>query len=946
MRRSALVVVVLLFALVLFGINNYDVQFEQKNGELELNFDVNDFEINKVEVDGVSFSNIVFDGKVHTKDKGFAKLPFIHASLEISHDKNYDLNISDSDYTEIQLDYPLLPSRGVIYRNQDPATIPYEIADESVSDNWYPGNITKTTDPYIFRNIRGMNVYVYSFQYNAEKLILRVYNKVNVKLVQNNTTPINKLFQTNKIAPQMNNIYRSLFINYEQNRDWSNSIGEMGEMLVIYTSRDASVIQPYITWKREMGYTVHTQQVSTGTNVKTTIQNAYNSNSNLLYVQLVGDWADIKSDLGTTQNAPMDPKLGCVSGSDNYPELIIGRFSASSTSQVTVQINKAIEYEKNPSGTWYSKGLGIGSPDGSGNGDDGEIDYVHMDIIKENKLMPFTYTSVTEAYQYPSDSSVATAINNGLSVINYCGHGSETSFVTSGFNNADIANLSNGDMLPFIFSVACVNGKFHQTSGDCFAETWLEKSNGGAVAVIMSTINQPWQPPMRGQDYMNDLLTGGYSYSSNPGSGTNTTEGKTTFGSITFNSFVLMYAESNASDDLETIQTWTIFGDASLQVRTATPAAISVSNTTVSGSTPYSTTITKGGSAVEGALVSLYQSGNTYSGITNSSGNVTISHSISSGTVKLTVSGFNLDTTYQDVTVSGGSTPAEISVNPTSFSKSLDIDGSTTANMTISNYGETNLTYTATINYSGTRDDRAYCAASGGNDEYISRVQVGSIDNTSTAGNYVDYTSQSTDMTIGTGYPITITNGNPYSSDQCGIWVDWNQDDDFSDANESISISNNPGNGPYTATITPPAGAVPGSTRMRVRITYTGAVDPCGTTQYGEVEDYTINIGGSGSPMNWLTLNSGSSVNGTISQGNNNSITVGFDATGLDANTYNATISITNNDPDENPTNIPVTLVVSSGSTSPSFVLSPSSLSFGNVQVGNSSTLQFTISNS
>ena len=163
----------------------------------------------------------------------------------------------------------------------------------------------------------------------------------------------------------------------------------------------------------------------------------------------------------------------------------------------------------------------------------------------------------------------------------------------------------------------------------------------------------------------------------------------------------------------------------------------------------------------------------------------------------------------------------------------------------------------------------AYCSASSNNcDEYIIGVQVGTINNTGTGcSKYADYTSMLTIMVIGTGYPITVTNGVPYSADQCGIWVDWNRDEDFSDAGETISVAGSPGYGPYTATITPPAGAVAGNTRMRIRITWTGAVSPCGTASYGEVEDYTIVITPAGPQTRiygkkWKDLNDNGAIDG------------------------------------------------------------------------------------
>jgi hypothetical protein len=124
---------------------------------------------------------------------------------------------------------------------------------------------------------------------------------------------------------------------------------------------------------------------------------------------------------------------------------------------------------------------------------------------------------------------------------------------------------------------------------------------------------------------------------------------------------------------------------------------------------------------------------------------------------------------------------------------------------------------------------------------------VGSISNTGTGSNsYSDYTSMSTTMEIGTSYPITVTNGEPYSVDECGIWVDWNQDEDFGTGERITPVSGSPGKGPYTATITPPGTALAGACRLRVRIN-DGSLDsmsPCGGATYGEVEDYTIIVAG------------------------------------------------------------------------------------------------------
>ena len=136
---------------------------------------------------------------------------------------------------------------------------------------------------------------------------------------------------------------------------------------------------------------------------------------------------------------------------------------------------------------------------------------------------------------------------------------------------------------------------------------------------------------------------------------------------------------------------------------------------------------------------------------------------------------------------------------------------------------------------------------------YIWRVQLRTSDNSSTYTNvggpdpddlyYQDFTPVSTDLVVSGSYDITVSNVNDDSNLDLAIWIDWNRDGDFEDANEEVLCEvNNGGRGTYPIVV--PVDANLGSTRMRLRTKWTDDYGclPCGTTYEGEVEDYTINI--------------------------------------------------------------------------------------------------------
>ena len=244
---------------------------------------------------------------------------------------------------------------------------------------------------------------------------------------------------------------------------------------------------------------------------------------------------------------------------------------------------------------------------------------------------------------------------------------------------------------------------------------------------------------------------------------------------------------------------------------------------------------------------------------------------------------------------------AQISVDPTFINQTMRPNEIADRQVIVSNTGQLPMTYSIASEFIVPgKEVNEYCTASGGSDEYISNVQMGVIDQSSGADGYHDYTALSTEVKGDEAVLLTVTNGNPYTPDQCGVWVDWDQNGIFDD--EAVVVSGNPGNGPYTANIQAPVGAASGSTRMRVRITYTGAVEPCGATTYGEVEDYTLNV------VSWLGY---TPKDGTIAAGVTDTITVTFNTTDIPLGDYFVNLNISSNDPNTNLVVVPIHLTVS-----------------------------------
>jgi PKD repeat protein len=149
----------------------------------------------------------------------------------------------------------------------------------------------------------------------------------------------------------------------------------------------------------------------------------------------------------------------------------------------------------------------------------------------------------------------------------------------------------------------------------------------------------------------------------------------------------------------------------------------------------------------------------------------------------------------------------------------------------------------------------SYCTVSNGNSySWISRVKLKDIDNITTGfppNGYSNFTSSCvTELVKGSTYPITVDLSYTNSADiSIAVWIDLNQNGSFADPDEQVLLGHPPILSQLSgATITIPANALNGTTRMRVRSSYRSGVNaPCGDDSFlGESEDYSVVIMNSG----------------------------------------------------------------------------------------------------
>lgn len=558
-------------------------------------------------------------------EKGKPELPAYGATFILPVKGKSSFNITYSE-VEIIENVQVLPSKGNLMRNIDPAAVPYEFGAVYDTDAFFPEQPVKLEKPFNLRSIRGQVLRVFPYQYNPVTKTLKHYKKIRIEIVTDQNVEGENELALNSFRAGDVKAYSNLFVNPSKDLKY-DAVDEGGDMLILAPESYLEAIAPLVSWKNRKGLKTKVVMVAatgeTPETIKSLIENEYWENEALKYVLLVGDHQQIPTfSYGTSSNDEelfSDSYYGQLLGDDFYPELFVGRFSGS-TANVSVMVDRVLEYETNPmSGDWMTKAAVLGSSEGSGYGDDGQADWQHLRGIRD-QLLDYGYMEIYEFYDgsrgqgdasgNPTPSIILPVVNSGIGLFNYTGHGDINTCITGSFGSSQINQATNNGMYPFVISVACNNGTF--TYGNCISETWLKATENntpaGAIAACGSSILMAWAPPMETQDELSNLVV------RNDASNI-----KNTLGGLFYNAQMSMLEEYPQNGE-EVMQTWVFFGDPSVDYRNKVTEELTVA---------YDSCITSPDilftSANDDVLVTLSQNNAILTKGTLSGGNLTLS---------------------------------------------------------------------------------------------------------------------------------------------------------------------------------------------------------------------------------------------------------------------------------------------------------------------------------
>ena len=422
-------------------------------------------------------------------------IPFRNDTYLVPNDCAVTLSVLDSVYTDTT--FVMSPSMPLMPDDNSPV-IKHSITPYT---GFFPTNTLYSNGVYPHREDALISVSVSPVKYNYLTNTVRRYSYIRYKLTYSGTRHLYRGKSTG--------IARKICQNIPHSRNTEGrTIRDDRNYLIITTTEYKNCLDEFANWKRLKGYNVHVSTKEKGIwtvqSVKDTAQH-YFTNDSIKYLLIVGDFDDVPAQTFVEDNKTgvTDHQYGLPNDSSHIPQIRRGRIPVNNTTELSTVLNKIIKYEQMPiiDSTSYKKALHLAHfQDGDNYSTprprDGYEDraftlcaenlrsymtnYNNKDIIRgyvhEDSIVPTHWNNSTysNGAVIPADlnegvyswvysaNDIKSAIESGVFYVFYRGHGDEVSWLIPSFSGSSLNGqpLTNGDKLPFIFSIACYTGKY------------------------------------------------------------------------------------------------------------------------------------------------------------------------------------------------------------------------------------------------------------------------------------------------------------------------------------------------------------------------------------------------------------------------------------------------------------------------------------------------------
>ncbi|PID93967.1 MAG: hypothetical protein CSA95_05755 [Bacteroidetes bacterium] len=531
----------------------HGIQLEQASkGGLSVTFSIEEFSLENRDIKGEKMQSIELPGTFLPNDEGMPDLPGQSRFIMIPQGAKASFTIREAN-VETYSNVTIAPAPRIPL-DTETGDLEYHKKEEVYAQNaFYPPKPVQLSS---HRKVRGVDMVMLGitpFQYNPVTKELKVYRDLKVEITFQGG---NGHFGEDRLrSPYWDPIVKDMALNasslepvdYNQrlrNRDTKNNV----DLEYIIISPDApmfqawgGVIKNHRTKQGIITGVVSLSEIGGNTPVaiENYINNAYNNwNIPPAAVLILGDY-------GTNQDNSVTSPIWdnyCVSDNiyadvdeDNLPDIVFARITARDEDELSLMINKFINYENNPplSFDFYKKpitALGWQTPRWFQICSETVGGFWKNELGKEpvriNEIYSGTPGSVWSTAQNTSTvvnyfgvnglgyipatpaelgnwsggnaAMINNAINAGAFMLMHRDHGGETGWGEPDYDNNDILGTTNTD-LTFILSINCLTGKYNWSS-ECFTEAFHRHDYGALGLIAASEVSY---------SFVNDTYTWG-----------------------------------------------------------------------------------------------------------------------------------------------------------------------------------------------------------------------------------------------------------------------------------------------------------------------------------------------------------------------------------------------------------------------------------------------------